>query len=220
MPLQRFQILSKIDSMSAHLLLSILSRLDAFGLSHGLSVAEVACLLAEKLDSDPVNKPSVYWMAGLVHDIGNLGVPMDLLKRVGKISADERGMVNRHTRFGAYILERMFDEKNLAQVALHHHERFDGSGIPHQLNGERIPPMARIVAVADVYDIVRSKKKFGKRTFRHEDAVEEIRSGAGTQFDPEVVTCFLRHAENIRVRHRNARKTIRKLDLKKFLSEI
>lgn len=142
------------------------------------------------------------WIAHLLpaaslHDIGKVGVPDAVLLKAGKLTVAERKLVERHTYMGADTLiairEELGDDEliDLAiQIALCHHERWDGSGYPLGLKEESIPLAARIVAIADVYDALTSRRVY-KSALTHEKACELIRDMSGSHFDPEIVEIFL-----------------------------
>jgi HD-GYP domain-containing protein (c-di-GMP phosphodiesterase class II) len=128
--------------------------------------------------------------AGLLHDIGKLGIPPEILDKPGKLTEEEFALMRKHPEFGAKILEPITAYRAIIPLVLYHHENYDGGGYPEGLSGERIPLGARIFALADVYDALISE-----RPYRH--AMEEwevlgyIKSGAGGEFDPKVVEAFL-----------------------------
>lgn len=139
-----------------------------------------------------------------LHDIGKVGISDAILCKPGPLTAAEFEAMKNHSEFGARILEKA--EAKLScrsffhlarQIALYHHEHWDGSGYPHGLKGEGIPLSARLMGVADVYDTLRSRRYY-KESQPHEQSVEAIRSESGKQFDPRVVEAFLRRAENFR----------------------
>lgn len=143
-------------------------------------------------------------ISSALHDIGKVGLEDSILKKPGPLTADERRRVEQHTRVGGdciHEVEIRLGNSNFLQmahnIALYHHERWDGTGYPVGLRGEEIPLAARIVAVADVYDALSSKRVY-KEAFPHEECVEIIRNAAGKQFDPEIVRVFLRIADHFR----------------------
>ncbi len=133
-----------------------------------------------------------------LHDIGKVGIEDSILRKPGKLTAQEYARIKEHCELGARILEQALEElafRSFLDIALHlvrfHHERWDGRGYPKGLQGEDIPISARIMALADVYDALRSKRSY-KPAYSHEKAVEIIKSERGTQFDPKVVDAFLK----------------------------
>ncbi len=140
-------------------------------------------------------------VAASMHDIGKVGIPDSILLKPGRLTDEERRIMETHPVIGADTLlavrRRVGDDDLLTmgiQVALSHHERWDGTGYPFRLKGEQIPLAGRIVAVADVYDALTSKRVY-KGAMGHEQAVAIIREGSGSHFDARVVEAFLRVSE-------------------------
>ena len=136
-------------------------------------------------------------ISSVLHDIGKVGLEDTVLLKPGRLTADERKKMQEHTLVAGACLreiEQRLGASNFLQtareIALHHHERWDGAGYPDGLAGEEIPLAARIVTVVDVYDALSSKRVY-KEAFPHAECVRLIREGAGTQFDPELVDLFL-----------------------------
>lgn len=137
-------------------------------------------------------------ISSALHDIGKVGVEDSLLRKPGPLTSDEHSRVQLHTRLGSECIqhiERQLGNSNFLEmarvIALHHHERWDGEGYPCGLKGEEIPLPARIVAIADVYDALRSERVY-KNSKPHDECVAIIREQAGRQFDPSLVEAFLR----------------------------
>lgn len=128
--------------------------------------------------------------AGLLHDIGKLGIPPHILDKPEGLTEDEFHMMRKHTRFGAKILEPIPSYASVVPIVLHHHENFDGTGYPDGLAGDRIPFGARIFALADQYDALISDRPYHAGA-KQEEVVEIIRQSAGSRFDPAVVQAFL-----------------------------
>ena len=132
-----------------------------------------------------------------LHDIGKVGVPDRILLKPGKLDADEWEMMKRHAEFGADALLRAEQElgstdflQMAREIAYTHHERWDGTGYPTGLKAEEIPISGRLMAIADVYDALISKRIY-KEAYSHEKAVEIVRQSAGTHLDPDIVEAFL-----------------------------
>lgn len=135
-------------------------------------------------------------LASSLHDIGKVGVPDAVLLKPGSLTPEERGLMERHTLIAGDTLmairEKMGPDEFLEtaiEVALHHHEWWNGSGYPFGLRGDQIALAGRIVALADVYDALTSKRPY-KDALSHEDAAAIIREGRGTHFDPDVADTF------------------------------
>ena len=133
-------------------------------------------------------------VADLLHDIGKIGIPDAILKKEGKLTDEERMLMNQHPEYSWSIL-RLFPGLDKASLyALHHHESYDGRGYPGGLKGEEIPIGSRIVSVIDAYDAMISNRCY-RKGLAHEEAVRRLFSAGGTQFDPFVVQAFIEIAE-------------------------
>jgi putative two-component system response regulator len=133
------------------------------------------------------------WVGALLHDVGKIGVPDHILKKPGKLSADEYEEMKRHPEFGAGIMARSSFLRPGIPAVLHHQERFDGAGYPAGLAGAEISLEGRIIAVVDTFDAIITKRPY-RGASSEEHAFEEIRRCAGTQFDPVVVEAFIKAA--------------------------
>ncbi len=129
-------------------------------------------------------------LAGTLHDIGKIGVPDAVLCKPGRLTDEEFVLIKRHPRIGYEILHPIPSVRDLLPGVLHHHERWDGRGYPDRLAGEKIPPMARALAIADTFDAMSSNRAYRSARTR-EEVLAEIERCAGTQFDPELVPVFL-----------------------------
>ncbi len=128
-------------------------------------------------------------IASLLHDLGKLAVPSEILDKPTKLTDGEWQAIGEHPRIGQVILEEASSLRDAIPVVLHHHERYNGGGYPHGLRGSEIPLGARIVAVADAYHAMIHQRPY-KGAVTHEQAIAELRRNAGTQFDPQVVRHF------------------------------
>ncbi|MGI4763818.1 MAG: HD domain-containing phosphohydrolase [Janthinobacterium lividum] len=159
--------------------------------NHVARVAMLARSIALKLGCDRAWCGDLE-LASTMHDVGKIAVPDSILLKPGRLSSEEQAIVRRHADFGYGILEGSASEviALAAEIALSHHERWDGQGYPHGLSGTAIPLSGRIVAVADVFDALVSDRPY-KRAWSVEDAVAYIEAHAGSQFDPTCVGAFL-----------------------------
>jgi response regulator RpfG family c-di-GMP phosphodiesterase len=178
---------------------------DADTGKHLERVTQFALLLAEELRTRPEHACVIderfvdaLGRAMPLHDIGKVSVPDAILLKPGALTPAQFAAMKRHTEVGANAIQTVIDRSPEARflevardIAHYHHERYDGSGYPAGLAGELIPLAARIAAVADVYDALRTRRPY-KEPLPHERALEMIRSASGTHFDPDVVDAFLR----------------------------
>ena len=156
-----------------------------------------ACVeaVARRLELDDTAREKLVF-AGILRDVGKLGISDRVLLKEGPLSPDEREIVELHPLIGARIVERVPGLSEVAFAIRHHHERWDGGGYPDGLSGEAIPLEARVVAVADTYSALTSTRPY-RRPVSPELACEEIERCAGTQFDPQVARLFTREMRNI-----------------------
>ena len=158
---------------------------------HIKRVSEYAKILADQLGL-PTEESEMIRIASTMHDVGKIMIPSEILEKPGKLTDEEYAVIKTHTTLGGKLLENVEGEemKLSRTIALQHHERYDGKGYPSQLAGDSISMEGRIVAVADVYDALTSKRSY-KNAWKEEDAFQEIVKGRGTQFDPRVVDAFV-----------------------------
>jgi response regulator RpfG family c-di-GMP phosphodiesterase len=128
-------------------------------------------------------------VAALLHDVGKVAVPQEILDKPAALTSAEWRTVVQHPRIGQVILEHAAAVRDSVPIILHHHERYAGHGYPYGLRAKEIPLGARIVAIADAYDAMTHDRPY-KRAITHDAAIAELRLHAGTQFDPELVGVF------------------------------
>jgi two-component system, cell cycle response regulator len=139
----------------------------------------------------PANDIERIRIASLLHDIGKVAVPAQILEKPSALSSAEWESVKQHPRIGQVILDEAGGLHEAGKIILHHHERFGGHGYPHGLRGRDIPLGSRIVSIADAYDAMIQDRPY-KRAIGHDEALHELNRHAGTQFDPELVAVFVR----------------------------
>jgi putative two-component system response regulator len=166
---------------------------------HTLRVGRLAGRLAQVLNL-PAETQELISRAAPLHDIGKIGIPDSVLLKEGRLKPAERTLIETHTTIGAEILSgSRFPLLQLAEeIALSHHERWDGTGYPRRLAGADIPLAGRIVAVADVFDALTHDRPY-KRAWTVRETLTEIESCSGTQFDPSIVEALMRVAPEIRL---------------------
>lgn len=168
---------------------------DTYTKGHSERVTRYAVAIAKEMELDARTQKVIYY-AGMLHDIGKIGISDAILQKRVKLSDEEWETIRNHPMFGDNILGPIKFLNDAQKVVLRHHERYDGSGYPGHLKGEEIPLEARIVAVADSFDAMTSDRPYRKALSR-DVAVAEIRSASGGQFDPRVVEAFLAIVEEV-----------------------
>ncbi len=164
---------------------------DSYTAYHSQKVAHYAKMIAEQMRMNKYQCENIY-LAGLLHDIGKIGVPEEILGKAAQLTDEEYETIKAHSQIGFRILEHsiVLKQKGVLDVVLHHHERFDGKGYPDGLIGVEIPLGARIIAVADTFDSMTSQRVY-RDQLEISIAIEEIQKNRGIQFDPLVVDAFL-----------------------------
>jgi putative two-component system response regulator len=162
---------------------------DVYTSGHSQRVTEISVAIARHLGL-PEESIEKIRLAGLVHDIGKIGVRESVLNKSGSLSDEEFEHVRLHSETGEHILEPILDDKEILKAVRHHHERYDGKGYPDGLKGEQIPQLARIIAVADTFDAMTSERPY-RKALTPEEACAEVKRCQGTQFYPEAADAFL-----------------------------
>lgn len=134
-------------------------------------------------------------LAGLLHDIGMIGVPESILNKPAKLTPDEYYIIKQHVIHGIKILEDIKQLESIINIIKSHHDHYDGNGYPYRLKADQIPVEAKIIAIADAYDSMTSDRPY-RKGMSHEEAVAEIKTVSGSQFDPEIVNAFLSIIDN------------------------
>jgi len=165
--------------------------------NHVLRMAKYASLIAEQLGMSP-DYCELIEQAAPMHDIGKIGIPDHILLKPGKLTPDEMTIMKTHPQIGFQILQGSPSQYLSlgAEIALAHHEKYDGSGYPYSLMRENIPLSARIVAVADVFDALTSERPY-KKKWSNTDGMDYLRNNSGSHFDPTCVQAFLAHQTRI-----------------------
>ncbi|WP_139692026.1 HD-GYP domain-containing protein [Sporolactobacillus terrae] len=207
--LRRERTLQKAQSATLFSLVKLLESRDVTSGAHVERVSSSCKLLAEELQHLPKFQKQVdsayietLYEACPLHDIGKVGIPDDILLKPGKLTEKEFEVMKTHTVIGAETLseiQQKYPGNKFLQMGIaltrSHHEKWDGSGYPDRSAGDAIPLSARIVALADVYDALRSKRPY-KPGYSHEKAVEIIKHERGRHFDPVITDVFLAHEKS------------------------
>ncbi|RKZ25356.1 hypothetical protein DRQ26_06005 [bacterium] len=169
-------------------LVNALEEKDPYTQGHTQRVCEYAVMLAEYMGFGEEEKEKIR-IAALLHDIGKIGIPDNILNKKGQLTDEEFAFIKRHPLLGVKILEPIEEFEGFSSYILYHHERFDGRGYPHGLSGNMIPQGAQIIAIADAFDAIVSGRSY-KKGFSFKEAVVRLQEAKGTQFSPELVDKF------------------------------
>lgn len=182
---QRAMSIGTIEALTA-----AIDAKDPYTRGHSERVAALAKQIALAYGIDEAEAERIR-TAGIVHDVGKIGVPERVLCKPGKLDDEEFALIKMHPEIGHRILKGVLLLEHTLPGVLHHHERFDGRGYPHKLAGENIPLQARILGIADTFDAMSSSRSY-RPAMPREKVLAEIARCAGTQFDPSVVEAFQR----------------------------
>jgi diguanylate cyclase (GGDEF)-like protein/putative nucleotidyltransferase with HDIG domain len=163
---------------------------DHYTQGHSQKVSAYAALIAEAMQMSDAEVEEIR-LGAVLHDIGKVGIPENILNKNGPLNPDEWETMKSHVRFGAKILDPLTPLARIREMVLHHHEYFDGSGYPDALAGNRIPLGARIIAIADAYDTITSDRTY-KKARNASEALSELERCANAQFDGDIVEVFVR----------------------------
>ena len=163
---------------------------DTYTRGHSARVAKYTAMIAAKMGKTKAEVDEIYNIA-LLHDIGKIGIPDNILNKPGKLDNDEYSVMKSHAQRGFDILKEIDIDPDLALGAGYHHEKFDGTGYPKGLKGVDIPEIARMIAVSDAFDAMFSTRPYRKK-MPLSDVAAELKRCSGTQFAPEVVDVFLK----------------------------
>ena len=162
---------------------------DNYTKGHSGRVAQYSKEIAERFGYDEKQQEKIFMM-GLLHDVGKIGVPDEVINKPGRLSEEEFAKIQKHPAIGGRILGNIKEMPELAAGAKWHHERYDGTGYPEGLAGEDIPEAARIIAVADAYDAMTSNRSY-RGVLPQEKVRQEIERGKGSEFDPKFADIML-----------------------------
>jgi len=169
---------------------SIIDVKDSYTADHSNRVMKNVLRLADKMDLSSRQK-EVLQYASFLHDIGKLSIDASILAKEGPLSDEDWKQIVKHPVVGSNIIKKIGFLDDLIPVVLHHHERYGGGGYPNgDMKGKEIPLEARILAVADAYEAMTSDRPY-RRALSEEDAIKELKSNSGNQFDPRIVELFL-----------------------------
>ncbi len=184
---QTEELVPEVVEMVKALATALYSKSD-YNKIHHLETARLSELLAKVMGMNQQQIEQIR-VAGLLHDVGTLSIPADLINKTGVLDEREREILNQHAVLGAQLLRPIRALKDICDILEHHHERWDGTGYPKGLKGDQIPLSARILSIVDSYHALISDRPY-RKALSHEDAVEVLKQGAGKQWDPFLVDIF------------------------------
>ena len=182
----------KVERMSLQIMRTLARTIDAkdkYTNGHSTRVAEYAKEIGRRIGKSDKEQEDIYYM-GLLHDIGKIGIPDEIINKTSKLTDEEYEIIKTHPVIGSDILKNISELPNIVVGARWHHERYDGNGYPDKLKGEEIPEVARIIGVADAYDAMTSKRSY-RDVLSQEVVRSEIEKGKGSQFDPNFAEIML-----------------------------
>jgi polar amino acid transport system substrate-binding protein len=171
-------------------MVNILEVHDEYTKGHSSNVAEIALNIAKKMMMSQEDMEKIFW-AGLLHDIGKILIPTDILNKPAKLTYQEYEEVKKHPTYGYDILSKSKNLREIADIVLYHHERYDGDGYPNKVKGADIPLLSRIICVADSIDAMYSKRSY-RKPFTWEQINQELKDNAARQFDPDIIEVVLK----------------------------
>ena len=186
------RLIEELDELNWGTLYALARAIDAkshWTAGHSERVTELALRIGQALGLNQKQLDDLH-RGGLLHDLGKIGIPPEILDKTGKLTDEEYQLMREHVRIGARILEPIEAYAGIIPVVLHHHEYYDGSGYPDNLSGEDIDLGARIFTVADHYDALISDRPY-REGLPQETVIGFIKEDSGTKFDPKVVEAFL-----------------------------
>jgi putative nucleotidyltransferase with HDIG domain len=180
--------LEKANISFAAALVAALDARDQYTAGHSAAVAVYSRDIAKRMGLSTEEQNLVH-LAGLVHDIGKIGLPPGLLEKAGPLTLEERRIMETHSEIGEHILAKVDDYSDIALIVRHHHERIDGNGYPNRISGTSIPLLSRIIAVADAYNAMTSNRPY-REAMPSRVARLRLAQAVGSQFDTSVVAAF------------------------------
>ncbi len=186
---QRYAGLKQAFVSTVRSLVGALEAKDPYTRGHSERVAQYAASLSKAMRLSPRETERLEY-AALLHDLGKLAVPSEILVKPGRLETQEMALIREHPGRGSEMIARIPPLRDLAEAVAQHHEWFDGSGYPSRIDGRDLALAARILAVADCFDAMTTTRSY-RPALSREQAVAELIAGAGSQFDPEIVRIFI-----------------------------
>lgn len=182
----------QLDRMSTNIIRALVHTIDAkdrYTSGHSQRVADYALAIAKRMGK-PEEEQKIVYIAGLLHDVGKIRIPEEVISKPEKPTEEEYEQIKVHPIIGYHILRGIHEDERIAYAAKYHHERYDGTGYPNGLEGENIPEIARIIGVADAYDAMASNRSY-RSALPQEVIRSEIEKGKGNQFDEKIADIML-----------------------------
>lgn len=182
----------QLDRMNTNVIRALAYTIDAkdrYTSGHSQRVANYSLSISKRMGKSEDEQKIVYY-AGLLHDVGKIRVPEEVINKPGKLTDEEFNQIHVHPVSGFHILKDIHEDARIAYAAKYHHERYDGKGYPNGLEGDNIPEIARIIGVADAYDAMASNRSY-RNALPQQVVRSEIEKGKGKQFDPEIADIML-----------------------------
>lgn len=197
-PKQQNLVIDYTIRQMSRVLLETMGARDTYLRGHSESVAQLAINVGIELGLSAVDTGNL-WLAGTVHDIGKIGIAAEILNKPGPLSKYERQLVETHVEISVKIVEQSLFPSDIVPIVAQHHERLNGSGYPRHLKGDEIVLGARILAVADVFDAMKSSRPY-RSAFSEEAVISHLSQQAGILYDPAMVDALIKVIERQTVR--------------------
>ncbi|MDD6811542.1 MAG: response regulator [Lachnospiraceae bacterium] len=189
---KEYESREKLERMNTNIIRALASTIDAkdrYTSGHSQRVADYSLAIAKRMGKSEEEQKTIYY-AGLLHDVGKIRVPEEVINKPGKLTEEEFDQIKVHPVSGYHILKDIHEDERVAYGAKYHHERYNGKGYPNGLEGENIPEIARIIGVADAYDAMASNRSY-RNALPQQVVRSEIEKGRGQQFDATIADIML-----------------------------
>ena len=183
----------ELVSESLRTIANIIDTKDEYTKGHSLRVAIYSRMIAERMGMSEYDQERIYYI-GLLHDIGKVGIPVSILTKPGRLTTEEFEIITRHPSVGAQIMKDFSSIPGAINGIKYHHERYDGKGYNEGLKGEDIPLEGRIIAVADAYDAMSSRRCY-RNSLSYDFIMDELKRNSGIQFDPDILKYMIAMVE-------------------------
>lgn len=180
--------LKDLFSSTVSAILTAIETKGLFSAGRNNRITHYSVLLAEKLNL-PLSELSKIETATLLHDVGMIGIPDEVLYKKDELTSEERSQIQNHVNAGIKILNDIVLLKDVIPIIKHHHEFWNGQGYPAGISGDDIPVGSRIIAIVDAFDAMLSERPY-RKAFSYQEALDELRKHSGIQFDPKLVELF------------------------------